>query len=75
MLYEVITGETLTPQGGKDLIMRLAGMEQHRQPVPRGNIELGFKQLLLSLAIDILDKVIKTDLADGNNPAAACQLL
>ena len=68
-------GDPDPPEGGQHLVMGLAHMQDHRQPgIPRDH-ELRLEQGLLAGAVKPGDKIIQTDLANGDRTPAGHQRL
>ena len=62
--------KAFSSQGREDLIVGLADVQQNRQPGRERNLQLGLEKLLLGISVQGFDKIIETDLADGDNSAS-----
>ena len=63
------TGNPRAAQRGEYLVVRLAHVQQHRQPRRGGDRQLRVEQRALALGIGIVDVEVETDLADGHGVA------
>src|SRR5690606_4015717 len=58
-------GQSVAFEGGYGRGVGSAYMQQHRQREVRRQCQLGLEQLLLGLAVGVLDEIVQTELPDG----------